>query len=70
MVESRMDTGALFKNYIVAKRLKKLRYEISYAKKKVIFLDELPWMYMPRSKLVNALEFFGTIGHLPAKTFS
>ncbi len=32
MVESRMDTGALFENYIVAERLKKLRYEKSYAK--------------------------------------
>lgn len=29
--ESRMDTGALFENYMVAERLKKLRYEKSYA---------------------------------------
>ena len=32
MAESRMDTGALFENYIVAERLKKLRYGKSYAK--------------------------------------
>ncbi len=32
MVEGRMDTGALFENYIVAERLKKLRYGKSYAK--------------------------------------
>ncbi len=32
MIEGRMDTGALFENYIVAERLKKLRYEKSYAK--------------------------------------
>lgn len=32
MVESRMDTGALFENYILAERLKKLSYEKSYAK--------------------------------------
>ena len=27
-------------------------------KKKVIFIDELPWLDTPRSKFVNALEFF------------
>lgn len=32
--------------------------EQSTAEKKVIFLDELPWMDTPRSKLVSALEFF------------
>ena len=32
MAENRMDTGALFENYIVAERLKKLRYGKSYAK--------------------------------------
>ncbi len=32
MAESRMDTGALFENYIVTERLKKLRYDKSYAK--------------------------------------
>ena len=32
IIENRMDTGALFENYIVSERLKKLRYEKSYAK--------------------------------------
>lgn len=31
MPESRMDMGALFENYVIAERLKKLRYEKSYA---------------------------------------
>ena len=31
-VEGRMDTGALFENYVVSERLKKLRYEKSYAR--------------------------------------
>lgn len=30
----------------------------SKAKKKVIFIDEMPWMDTPRSKFVTALEFF------------
>lgn len=30
-VESRQDAGALFENYMVSERLKKLRYEKSYA---------------------------------------
>ena len=30
-VESRLDAGALFENYMVSERLKKLRYEKSYA---------------------------------------
>lgn len=30
----------------------------SNAKKKVIFIDEMPWMDTPRSKFVTALEFF------------
>lgn len=30
----------------------------SQAKKKVIFIDEMPWMDTPRSKFVTALEFF------------
>lgn len=32
MPESRLDMGALFENYIIAERLKKLRYQKSYAK--------------------------------------
>ena len=32
MLENRLDTGALFENYLVSERLKKLRYEKSYAK--------------------------------------
>ena len=30
----------------------------SSAKKKVVFIDEMPWMDTPRSKFVTALEFF------------
>lgn len=30
----------------------------SKAKKKVVFIDEMPWMDTPRSKFVTALEFF------------
>lgn len=32
--------------------------KLSSAEKKVIFIDELPWFDTPRSKFVNALEFF------------
>ena len=32
MLENRLDTGALFENYLVSERLKKLRYAKSYAK--------------------------------------
>ena len=30
----------------------------SQAKKKIIFIDEMPWLDTPKSKFVNALEFF------------
>ena len=46
MLESRLDTGALFENYMVAERLKKLRYEKSYAKS-----------YFWRSKLKQEIDY-------------
>ncbi len=46
------------KNWIEAFMLLLDLIEQSTAEKKVIFLDELPWMDTPKSKLVSALEFF------------
>ena len=36
----------------------------SSAKKKVVFIDEMPWMDTPRSKFVTALEFFLSDGYV------
>ncbi len=56
MVESRMDTGALFENYIVSERLKKLRYDKSYAKS-----------YFWRSKTKQEIDYIEDIdGQLSA----
>ncbi len=56
MVESRMDTGALFENYIVSERLKKLRYGKSYAKS-----------YFWRSKTKQEIDYIEEIdGQLSA----
>lgn len=59
MLESRTDTGALFENYIVAERLKKLRYEKSYAKS-----------YFWRSKTKQEIDYIEEIdGQLSAVEF-
>lgn len=46
------------KSWLEAFDLLKKLIRQSKAEKKVIFLDELPWMDTPRSKFVSALEFF------------
>lgn len=59
MLESRLDTGALFENYMVAERLKKLRYEKSYAKS-----------YFWRSKLKQEIDYIEEMdGQLAAVEF-
>lgn len=59
MIENRMDTGALFENYIVAERLKKLHYEKSYAKS-----------YFWRSKTKQEIDYIEDIdGQLSAVEF-
>ena len=59
MLESRPDTGALFENYMVAERLKKLRYEKSYAKS-----------YFWRSKLKQEIDYIEEMdGQLAAVEF-
>lgn len=59
MLESRLDTGALFENYMVAERLKKLRYEKSYAKS-----------YFWRSKLKQEIDYIEEMdGQLSAVEF-
>ena len=59
MLDSRLDTGALFENYIVAERLKKLRYEKSYAKS-----------YFWRSKMKQEIDYIEEIdGQLSAVEF-
>ena len=59
MIENRMDTGALFENYIVAERLKKLHYEKSYAKS-----------YFWRSKTKQEIDYIEDIdGQLSAMEF-
>lgn len=59
MLESRTDTGALFENYIVAERLKKLRYEKSYAKS-----------YFWRSKTKQEIDYIEEIdGQISAAEF-
>ena len=46
------------KNWIEAFSLLKEHVRLSKAKKKVIFIDEIPWMDTPRSGFVSALEHF------------
>ena len=46
------------KNWLEAFDMLKELIRGSKSKKKVIFIDELPWFDTPRSKFVNALEFF------------
>mgnify|MGYP004668684909 FL=1 len=59
MIENRMDTGALFENYMVAERLKKLHYEKSYAKS-----------YFWRSKTKQEIDYIEDIdGQLSAVEF-
>lgn len=59
MLESRLDTGALFENYMVAERLKRLRYEKSYAKS-----------YFWRSKLKQEIDYIEEMdGQLAAVEF-
>lgn len=45
-------------NWIEAFDMLKDVIRASKAKKKVIFIDEMPWMDTPRSRFVSALEFF------------
>lgn len=53
-----MQVGKLPKSWLEAFELLKEHIRASTAEKKVIFIDELPWLDTPRSRFVNALEFF------------
>ena len=53
-----MEVGKLPKSWLEAFELLKEHIRASTAEKKVIFIDELPWLDTPRSRFVNALEFF------------
>lgn len=56
--EAGMSMGRQPKNWLEAFELLKDLIRQSRAEKKVIFIDELPWLDTPRSRFVNALEFF------------
>ena len=56
--DSGMEINKLPKNWLEAFELLKDHIRQSKARKKVIFIDELPWLDTPRSRFVNALEFF------------
>ena len=53
-----MPVDSLPKSWLEAFELLKEHIRTSTAKKKVIFIDELPWLDTPKSRFVNALEFF------------
>lgn len=53
-----MEVNKLPKSWLEAFELLKEHIRKSKAKKKVIFIDELPWLDTPKSRFVNALEFF------------
>ena len=53
-----MEGNKLPKSWLEAFELLKEHIRKSKAKKKVIFIDELPWLDTPKSRFVNALEFF------------
>lgn len=56
--EAGMAVNNLPKTWLEAFELLKEHIRNSSAKKKVIFIDELPWLDTPKSRFVNALEFF------------
>lgn len=51
-----MDMCAIPKNWIEAFELLKQLINNSPAGKKVLFIDELPWMDTPKGNLIGALE--------------
>ena len=53
-----MSMDRLPKSWLEAFELLKDWIRQSKAHKKIIFIDELPWLDTPRSRFVNALEFF------------
>ena len=53
-----MAIDKLPKSWLEAFELLKDHIRASKARKKVVFIDELPWLDTPKSRFVNALEFF------------
>lgn len=53
-----MAKARIPKDWIEAFSMLEQLIEMSPAKKKVIFIDEIPWMDTPRSNFVTALEYF------------
>lgn len=53
-----MKVDKLPNSWLEAFELLKEYIRNSNAKKKVVFIDELPWLDTPKSRFVNALEFF------------
>jgi hypothetical protein len=56
--DSGMSVNKLPKSWLEAFELLKDHIRQCKTHKKVIFIDELPWLDTPRSRFVNALEFF------------
>jgi len=52
------EETSLPKSWLEAFNLLILNLEKSNSKKKIIFIDELPWMDTPRSKFLVGLEYF------------
>ena len=58
LIDQGMETCATPTNWIQAFGLLKRFLKASADERKVVFIDELPWMDTPRSKFVSALENF------------
>ena len=58
IVEAGLEVKTSPRNWLDAFRLLKELIKTSKSRKKIIFIDELPWMDTPRSKFVMALENF------------
>ena len=56
--EAGLDVNKTPRNWLDAFSLLKEIVKTSNARKKVVFIDELPWMDTPRSKFLMALEHF------------
>jgi hypothetical protein len=56
--EAGLDVKKVPQSWLDAFRLLKELIKVSKNRKKVVFIDEMPWMDTPRSKFVMALEHF------------
>lgn len=58
LLKSDMPKARLPKDWIEAFSMLEQLIEQSEAEKKVVFIDEIPWMDTPRSNFITALEYF------------